>query len=113
LKYYLNSFKILVISNYEEVFGFLMEKKSIEEIQEFIKEFRFILPTFEEPSSVFIRQRDYRIFANNKATMLEPAPTGKRERACSFAAGANDDMFRQVAERSKEKEREREKEKLK
>jgi hypothetical protein len=35
-----------VISNYEEVFGFLLEKKSIPEIFGFLKEFRFILPNF-------------------------------------------------------------------
>jgi hypothetical protein len=36
LKYFLNSFKILVIANFEEVFGFLMDKKSIAEIFTFI-----------------------------------------------------------------------------
>lgn len=103
LKYFLNSFKILVISNFEEVFGFLMDKKSISEIFTFINEFKFILPTFEEPSPVFIQQRDYNIFTAEKKPLLDnPTPT-KRERALSFAAGANDDVFQKINERGKER----------
>lgn len=37
LKYFLNAFKILVISNYEEVFSFLLMNKKEEEIEDFIK----------------------------------------------------------------------------
>lgn len=46
LKYFLNEFKTLVISNFEEVFNFLLMDKSVTEIQEFIYAFRFILPNF-------------------------------------------------------------------
>ena len=95
LKYFLNSFKVLVISNYEEVFQFLLDKKNLEEIEQFINEFRFILPHFEETSSVFIRQRDYNIYEKNKSAL--EAPNSKRERTLSFAAGANDDLFRQIS----------------
>lgn len=89
LKYFLNSFKILVISNYNEVFNFLLINKSCEEIQEFILEFRFILPQFEEPSSVFIGGKKFNIFDKNK--MKENTPKNKRGRLCSFNA-QNDDF---------------------
>lgn len=89
-----------MISNYEEVFGFLLEKKSISEISEFLNEFRFILPTFQEPSQVFIRQKDYSIFDKKKPNMLEPQSNNKRTRTLSFAAGANDDQFLQIAEKA-------------
>ena len=80
-----------------------MEKKSIAEIFEFINEFRFILPNFEEPSTVFIKQKDFNIFGDNKPHMLEAPPTIKRDRAPSFS-GDNDGMFGKIAERAKEKE---------
>lgn len=79
-----------MISNYEEVFNFLLTNKTNSEIKEFIKQFQFIMPNFEEPSSVFIsRQRNYDIYKKNNAN-LEPETANKRERTLSFAAGSND-----------------------
>jgi hypothetical protein len=65
------------------------------------------LPTFEEPSAVFIQQRDYKIFVAEKSPMLENPTPAKRERALSFAAGANDDIFQKINERSKERDKDK------
>jgi hypothetical protein len=88
LKYFLNAFKILVIANYEEVFSFLLLDKNEQEIEDFIKEFRFILPHFEETSTVFIKQRDYGIFDKTKAIKSDLSPSTNRQdrnRHMSFA----------------------------
>lgn len=62
LKYFLNSFKVLAIANFEEVFEFLLLNKNEHEVEEFIKDFRFLLPSFAESSDVFISQPNLKVF---------------------------------------------------
>ena len=50
-----------------------------------MKEFKFIIPTFEEPSQVFIEQRKYNVYDQKKPGSKLIAPLSKKDRAMSFA----------------------------
>lgn len=48
LLYFLNSFKYMILDKFEDIFEFLIENKSEEEVEKFFKEsFPFILPKFK------------------------------------------------------------------
>jgi hypothetical protein len=96
-----------VIANFEEVFEFLLIDKSVQEIQDFIKSFQFILPKFTEPSEVFIMRKNYNIMEkkpeeskmniNERKRDTFGAVNKKRERFMSFnPVGPNSDDTEEV-----------------
>lgn len=69
-----------MIANFEEVFNFLLMDKSVNEIEEFIWAFNFILPNFSEPSEVYILKGQYNIIEKK-----DLHPGRKRDRYMSFS----------------------------
>lgn len=61
LKYFLNSFKVLAIANWEEIFEFLLQNKNQFQIKQFLVDFNFILPRFVEDSKVFLQKSPFKL----------------------------------------------------